>query len=61
MCNTTGFVVTRVLIPAWIIAYYLKYHAMVRPWREAGTGDCRAAMDAEGKAWKRLSCRERGW
>ncbi|NXX62065.1 NDUB6 dehydrogenase, partial [Scopus umbretta] len=26
--QTGGFVLTRVLIPAWIILYYLKYHVM---------------------------------
>ncbi|XP_075574674.1 NADH dehydrogenase [ubiquinone] 1 beta subcomplex subunit 6 isoform X2 [Pelecanus crispus] len=26
--QTGGFVLTRVLVPAWIILYYLKYHVM---------------------------------
>ncbi|KAF1526948.1 NADH dehydrogenase [ubiquinone] 1 beta subcomplex subunit 6, partial [Eudyptes moseleyi] len=26
VCETGGFVLTRVLVPAWIILYYLKYH-----------------------------------
>lgn len=28
--ETGGFILTRVLVPAWIILYYLKYHVMVR-------------------------------
>ncbi|XP_068003369.1 NADH dehydrogenase [ubiquinone] 1 beta subcomplex subunit 6 [Melanerpes formicivorus] len=31
VCETSGFILTRVLVPAWIIAYYLKYHAMKTP------------------------------
>ncbi|NXQ93033.1 NDUB6 dehydrogenase, partial [Sagittarius serpentarius] len=30
-CETGGFLLTRVLIPAWIIVYYLKYHVMKMP------------------------------
>ncbi|NXW52085.1 NDUB6 dehydrogenase, partial [Nyctiprogne leucopyga] len=26
VCETGGFVLTRVLVPAWLILYYLKYH-----------------------------------
>ncbi|XP_030337173.1 NADH dehydrogenase [ubiquinone] 1 beta subcomplex subunit 6 isoform X1 [Strigops habroptila] len=29
--QTGGFVLVRVLIPAWIILYYLKYHGMKKP------------------------------
>ncbi|NXE24239.1 NDUB6 dehydrogenase, partial [Ardeotis kori] len=29
--QTGGYVLTRVLVPAWIILYYLKYHVMKTP------------------------------
>ncbi|KFV95818.1 NADH dehydrogenase [ubiquinone] 1 beta subcomplex subunit 6, partial [Eurypyga helias] len=29
--QTGGFVLTRVLVPAWIIHYYVKYHVMKVP------------------------------
>ncbi|XP_057263998.1 NADH dehydrogenase [ubiquinone] 1 beta subcomplex subunit 6 isoform X1 [Pezoporus wallicus] len=30
-CQTGGFVLVRVLVPAWIILYYLKYHGTKKP------------------------------
>ncbi|XP_010084243.1 PREDICTED: NADH dehydrogenase [ubiquinone] 1 beta subcomplex subunit 6, partial [Pterocles gutturalis] len=29
--QTGGFVLLRVLIPAWLVHYYLKYHIMKKP------------------------------
>ncbi|XP_005150727.1 NADH dehydrogenase [ubiquinone] 1 beta subcomplex subunit 6 [Melopsittacus undulatus] len=31
VCQTGGFVLVRVLVPAWIILYYLKYHGTKKP------------------------------
>lgn len=36
--QTAGFVLVRVLVPAWVICYYLKYHVMVRAARGHGGG-----------------------
>ncbi|XP_074742164.1 NADH dehydrogenase [ubiquinone] 1 beta subcomplex subunit 6 [Strix uralensis] len=30
-CQTSGFILTRVVVPFWIIVYYMKYHVMKMP------------------------------
>ncbi|NXL33746.1 NDUB6 dehydrogenase, partial [Glaucidium brasilianum] len=30
-CQTGSFVLTRILIPSWIIVYFVKYHVMKKP------------------------------
>ncbi|XP_030315484.1 NADH dehydrogenase [ubiquinone] 1 beta subcomplex subunit 6-like isoform X1 [Calypte anna] len=40
--QTGGYVLTRVLIPAWVILYYLKYHVA----REPAPGGCVTARAA---------------
>lgn len=36
--QTGGFLVAQVLIPAWLIHYYVKYHVMVRAGAGGGPG-----------------------